>query len=79
MNEEAINLKELETERSMDEYSNETQNVIERVHREHMLQQDVKTLPLSESEQLSRLRQAWNADGSPFKGQAFDPSVIKFN
>ncbi|KAI9587103.1 nudC domain-containing protein 3 isoform X1 [Glossina fuscipes] len=30
-------------------------------------------------EQLDRLKQAWNADGSPFKGQRFDPSIIKFN
>lgn len=79
MNEEAINIKELQSERSVDDYSKETQNFIEKVNREQLLEQDIKTLPLSQSEQLSRLRQAWNAEGSPFKGQDFDPSVIKFN
>lgn len=25
------------------------------------------------------LRKAWDAEGSPFRGQPFDPSVVKFN
>ena len=24
------------------------------------------------------MKQAWNAEGSPFKGQPFDPSLINF-
>lgn len=40
---------------------------------------DLKSIPLSKSEQMSRLRQAWNANDSPFKGQPFDPSAIEFN
>ena len=35
-------------------------------------------LPTSDEEkQLEALQKAWNAEGSPFKGQPFDPS--KFN
>lgn len=33
------------------------------------------------SEQIKRhemLRKAWNAEGSPFKGQPFDPNIVEF-
>ena len=37
-------------------------------------------LPTSEEEtQLDALKQAWNAEGSPFKGKPFDPSLINFS
>lgn len=35
----------------------------------------------STSEQIKQhelLRKAWNADGSPFKGQPFDPNLVSF-
>ena len=28
---------------------------------------------------MDALKQAWNAEGSPFKGQPFDPSLINFS
>ena len=38
----------------------------------------LKGLPTSEEEkQHEMLKQAWNSEGSPFKGQPFDPK--KFN
>ena len=34
-------------------------------------------LPTTEEQsQLEALKQAWNAEGSPFKGQPFDPSLV---
>ncbi|XP_023301644.2 nudC domain-containing protein 3 [Lucilia cuprina] len=77
----AIDIKAVDTERPLNDYSPDTQNEIEKLHLQQQSQQtqDLKTLPLSESEQMARLRQAWNAEGSPFKGQPFDPSVVKFN
>lgn len=72
----------MDTERPIEEYPNETQRVIEKIQMQHINNEvldDLKSIPLSKSEQMSRLRQAWNANDSPFKGQPFDPSVIEFN
>lgn len=29
-------------------------------------------------QQEEMLRKAWDADGSPFKGQPFDPNILQF-
>lgn len=81
VNESSIDIKAVDCERPLEEYSPDTQNAIEKMHLKESVpqEQDFKSLPLNESEQLARLRQAWNAEGSPFKGQPFDPSVIQFN
>lgn len=81
VNESSIDIKAVDTERPIEEYSADTQNAIEKLHLKEAGKKDeeFKSLPLNESEQLARLRQAWNAEGSPFKGQPFDPSLIQFN
>ncbi|KAM7356293.1 nudC domain-containing protein 3 isoform 2-T2 [Cochliomyia hominivorax] len=82
VNESSIDIKSVDTERSISEFSPDTQNAIEKIQLQDCDSNEgknFKTLPLSESEQMARLRQAWNAEGSPFKGQPFDPSIIKFN
>ncbi|XP_065360711.1 nudC domain-containing protein 3 [Calliphora vicina] len=76
----AIDIKTVDTERPIKDYSQDTQNAIEKLQiQQSQKGNDLKTLPINESEQMTRLRQAWNAEGSPFKGQPFDPSVLKFN
>lgn len=40
-------------------------------------EQKLKGLPTSEElRNIEILKKAWNADGSPFKGQEFDPSIL---
>lgn len=72
----------MDTDRAISEYSEETQKAIEKIEYDEIASADPKgdleSLPMSKSEQLSRLRQAWNADDSPFKGQTFDPSSMQF-
>ena len=37
-------------------------------------------LPTTEEEkQLEAIKSAWDAEGSPFKGKPFDPSLINFS
>lgn len=78
----SIDIKKLDTDRSISEYSEETQKAIEKIEYDEISsvapKGDLESLPMSKSEQLSRLRQAWNADDSPFKGQTFDPSSMQF-
>ncbi|XP_061402286.1 nudC domain-containing protein 3 [Musca vetustissima] len=77
----SIDIKKLDTEMPIDEYPEETQQQIDKIQTQLINQNldDVKNTPLSKSEQLSRLKQAWNAENSPFKGQPFDPSLIQFD
>ena len=63
MDEASIDIKKLDNDRPIDEYSAETQSAIEKVDQE--LLNEMKTLPLSKSEQMSRLREAWHAEGTP--------------
>lgn len=43
-------------------------------------EQKLKGLPTSdEIRNMEILKRAWNADGSPFKGKEFDPSVLQIN
>lgn len=40
-------------------------------------QRKMQGLPTTEQEQqMEALKKAWNAEGSPFKGQPFDPSKL---
>lgn len=75
LNEIAINISKVSSEQSLSDYSPDVQNAIEKLH----VQQRKTEKSQKENEQMSRLRLAWNAEGSPFKGQPFDPSVIQFN
>lgn len=77
----SIDIKKLDTETPIEEYPEETQLEIDKIQTQMLSQKldDPKGIPLSRGEQISRLKQAWNAENSPFKGQPFDPSSIQFD
>lgn len=65
-----IDTTKVESKKRIDEYHPETQAAIRKIlHDEQMKRtgQDPATL---------KLKEAWDADGSPFKGTPFDPSVL---
>jgi len=70
-----IDTQKVDSVRSVHDYDDETQAGIRKI----MFDQEQKKKGLPTSDQLSQedmLRKAWDADGSPFKGQPFDPSVL---
>ncbi|XP_075162596.1 nudC domain-containing protein 3 [Haematobia irritans] len=84
LQEQSIDVKTLDTDRPVEEFPDETQKVIEKIQTQRMFGSEVEdshinNVSLSKSEQLARLKQAWNAENSPFKGQPFDPASIQFS
>uniref|UniRef100_A0A2C9KWC7 CS domain-containing protein n=1 Tax=Biomphalaria glabrata TaxID=6526 RepID=A0A2C9KWC7_BIOGL len=76
VDEPKINTRKIDCSRPMTDLDDEAQAKIE----EMMYNQRQKQLGLPQSHELKThemLRKAWDAEGSPFKGQPFDPS--KFN
>ena len=73
-----IDTTKVDSTRSMYEYDDETQGAIRKI----MFDQEQKRKGLPTSDELKNedmLRKAWDAEGSPFKGTPFDPSMINFN
>lgn len=71
-----IDTKKVDNVRNISDYDEETQAGIQKVMYDQ--ERKLKGLPTSEEEkQQEILKQAWNAEGSPFAGQPFDPSVLK--
>lgn len=76
--EPAIDVSKIDCSKYIDELPPDSQTAIEKLRWEQ--QQKEAGIPSeAERDNLKRLRQAWDADGSPFKGQPFDPSMVKFN
>merc|ERR1719502_1616975 len=70
-----IDTQKVDSVRNISEYDEETQAGIRKI----MFDQDQKRKGLPTSDEIKNedmLRSAWNAEGSPFKGQPFDPSVL---
>jgi len=70
-----IDTQKVDSVRNISEYDEETQAGIQKV----MFDQDQKRKGLPSSDELSQeglLRKAWDAEGSPFAGQPFDPTVL---
>ncbi|EWS74424.1 nuclear movement protein (macronuclear) [Tetrahymena thermophila SB210] len=71
-----IDATKVENSKPLESFDTETQGALRKIMYEQQRKQ--MGLPSTEEEQqLEALKKAWNAEGSPFKGQPFDPS--KFN
>ena len=72
---EEIDTTKVDSTRDLYTYDDETQGAIRKI----MFDQHQKRLGKATSDELKNedmLRKAWDAEGSPFKGQPFDPSLV---
>ncbi|XP_011207443.2 nudC domain-containing protein 3 [Bactrocera dorsalis] len=80
--EDPIDTKKIDCERYIDDLPEDSQAAIQKL-RVQQMEQDIvnngQEINDSEKNTMERLRMAWDAEGSPFKGQPFDPSVVKFS
>lgn len=68
-----IDPKKVDNAKNLEEFDPETQGALRKVLYEQNLK--MRGLPSTEEQaQLDILKKAWNKEGSPFKGQPFDPS-----
>jgi len=73
-----IDMTQIEAEKPMEDLSQEEQMKVQELMWQE--EQKRKGLPLpGTSEKDNLLRKAWNAEGSPFMGKPFDPSIVNFN
>lgn len=71
-----IDATKVDNSKNLNEFDIETQGALRKIV--HEQQRKNNGLPTTEEEQQQEmLKKAWDADGSPFKGQPFDPT--KFN
>ena len=73
-----IDTTQVDSTREVYDYDDETQGAIRKI----MFDQHQKRLGKPTSDDMKNedmLRAAWDAEGSPFKGQPFDPSRINLN
>lgn len=71
-----IDTSKVQATKKFEDFDSETQGALRKVMYNH--QRKRMGLPTTDQqEQMDMLKKAWNAEGSPFKGQPFDPS--KFN
>ncbi|KAH8292170.1 hypothetical protein KR054_006630 [Drosophila jambulina] len=78
-----IDHKKIDCERYIDELPEETQATIEKLRVQQLSadkqQNELQTSNPEQAKTLDRLRTAWDAEGSPFKGQPFDPSIVRMS
>ncbi|XP_054735060.1 nudC domain-containing protein 3 [Anastrepha obliqua] len=82
--EDPIDVKKIDCERYIDELPEDSQAAIHKLRTQQLEQDGMNTEQAttdidSKDSTLERLRTAWDAEGSPFRGQPFDPSVVKFS
>ncbi|GAB1599815.1 nudC domain-containing protein 3-like [Argonauta hians] len=78
VNEPKINVREIDCSRPMSDLKEDEQMKLQELM--HNERQKRLGLPQSHEEKAhDMLKQAWNAEGSPFKGQEFDPSKFKID
>ncbi|XP_017118961.1 nudC domain-containing protein 3 [Drosophila elegans] len=78
-----IDAKKIECERYIDDLPEDTQATIEKLRMQQLeadkKQNEIQTSNPEQNKTLDRLRTAWDAEGSPFKGQPFDPSIVRMS
>ena len=75
MGDPEIDTTKVESTKRIDEYDEETQGAIRKV----LFDENQKRRGLMTSDELGmsdKLKAAWNAEGSPFAGTEFDPSIV---
>lgn len=73
-----IDTSKVDSSKRIDEYDPETQGALRKI----MFDQNQKARGLPSSDELKTyeaLEKAWNAEGSPFKGRPFDPSLVNLS
>jgi len=74
--EEKISLNELDINKPFEELDDEAQAKIRELQQESIARLQGKMTPKQENIQ-NVLKKAWDEEGSPFRGQPYDPSVVK--
>ncbi|KAH8369478.1 hypothetical protein KR009_012092 [Drosophila setifemur] len=78
-----IDAKQIDCERYIDDLPEDTQATIEKLRMQQIAadkaQNELQTSDPEQAKTMNRLRSAWDAEGSPFKGQPFDPSIVKMS
>lgn len=70
-----IDATKVDNTKNLEDFDDETQGALRKIMYEQ--NRKMRGLPTSEEEkQHEMLRKAWDAEGSPFKGQPFDPSRL---
>lgn len=77
-NEEAIDMKKIHPERGMESMPADERAVINRLQFDEM-QKQLGNPQSHEVKVHNMLKKGWDAEGSPFKGQDFDPSMFDIN
>ncbi|KAI4501321.1 hypothetical protein M0802_003694 [Mischocyttarus mexicanus] len=73
-----IELNKIDCSRNLDEMGLTEQMKVEELMWNH--QQKLLGKPTSDQLKLEEImKKAWNAEGSPFQGTSYDPSIIKYN
>ena len=75
---EEIDTTKVDSTRQVYDYDDETQGAIRKI----MFDQHQKRMGQPTSDDIKNegmLKEAWNAEGSPFKGQPFDPSTLNIS
>jgi Spy/CpxP family protein refolding chaperone len=73
-----IDTSKVNNTKPLQDFDEETQGAIRKIMYEQQRKQ--MGLPTTEEEhQYDALKKAWDAEGSPFRGQPFDPSKINFS
>ncbi|XP_017473634.1 PREDICTED: nudC domain-containing protein 3 [Rhagoletis zephyria] len=79
--EDSLDSKKIDCERYIDELPEDSQAAIQKLRVQQMEQDSLNTehVTTDGGSTIERLRTAWDAEGSPFKGQPFDASMVKFS
>jgi hypothetical protein len=73
-----IDTKKVDNSKRIDEFDTDTQAALNKIVYEQNRKKN-GLLTTEEEKKLNAMKDAWNAEGSPFKGQPFDPSMFTNN